>query len=165
MQLIKQNKNEPNCFALSAVMVLRHLLKDKPEKLAWAHADSLYTFIGHRGQEVLWPMCSGAQKLQGIHPQEVIDWYKKFDYTLWLLERFPRSAPHGLEAQAKMIWDGQDADARFWKSIDGNPAILILATHAVAWDGEKVFDCEERNWLTEDLLNHQVFEAWLPARL
>ena len=162
MELIKQKRNEPNCFAISAVMVLRHVLKGS--NLSRAHMEGLFDHIMHRGQEEWWPECVGSQKLKGIHPQEVIDWYHQFDMTLWLLERFPRSAPRGLESRARMIWPQEYADQRFWKSLDGNPAILVLSSHALAWDGYEVFDCEEREWLL-DLLNHQVIEAWLPSSL
>lgn len=166
MQLLKQNKQEPNCFALSAVMVLRHVLEQEERymMLTNAHLEGLLEFIGHRGQEILWPECSGPVKLKGIHPQEIIDWYMDFGYTLWLLERYPMSAPRGLEARAKMIWDGDIADKRFWKSLENKAAILVMSTHAVAWDGSKIYDPDDRRF-TKSIIDSQVGEAWLIANL
>ncbi len=158
MELLKQNKQEPNCFALAAVMVLRHSLQDNPYLLTNAHLEDLFEHVGHRGQEVWWPECSGTVKLRGIHPQEIIDWYLTFDRTLWLLERFPRSAPVGLDSKAKMIWSVEDADVRFWKLLKGRSGILIMSTHAVAWDGFKIYDSENH---FSEILKYQVQEAWL----
>ena len=167
MELLKHNKQEPNCFAASVVMVLRHTLQEAGRDFVMSEAnmESLFNYIGHRGQDILWPNCVGHLKLKGIHPQEVNDWLAEhFDYVMWVLERYPRSAPNGLEAQAKMVWDGEVANERFWKSIEKKPAILVMATHAVAWDGEEVYDPDDRRF-PKSLLHNQVGEAWLFAKL
>ena len=166
MELIRQNKQEPNCFAVSAVMVLRHQLEktNRYMALSKAHLEGLLKKIGHRGQEVLWEKADGNQKLKGIHPQEVIDWYTEFGYTLWLLERFPRSAPQGFHNDARMVWDGTDADARFWKILDERAGIIITSSHAVAWDGKNFFDPNGSRF-PESVFKRQAIEAWLICRL
>jgi hypothetical protein len=166
MELIKQDRQEPNCFAVSAVMVLRHVIdKTYYSKLIEdAHLEGLFECIGHRGQEVLWPTYDSPIKLKGIHPQEIIDWYITFGYTLWLLERFPRSAPQGMEHDARMIWDGEDANTRFWNLLKGRSAILVTVTHALAWDGLKTFDPNGERF-SKSLLDDQVHEAWVIGQL
>ena len=156
MELLKQNAQEPNCFACAAVMVLRHTVEiHRP----WfnPNLEHLLEYIGHRGQEELWP---GEAK--GVHPQEVIDWYIHFGYTLWLLERFPQSAPKGLEDDARMVWDGEQADARFWSILKKNAGILIMPTHAIAWDGKQGYD--PNGFILKDLEN-LIIEAWLIVSL
>ncbi len=50
MQLLKQNRQEPNCFACSAVMALRHMLQiEQSPYLSIAHIEGLFEYIGHRG--------------------------------------------------------------------------------------------------------------------
>ena len=165
MELLKQNIQEPNCLAIAAVMVLRHTVEiHRPWYVSTAHADNLFETIGHRGQEIIWPGSEYSQKLKGIHPQEIIDWYINFGYTLWLLERFPRSAPRGLEKEAVMLWDGEGANTRFWNLLKKRAAILTTVTHAVAWDGYKGYDPNGHIIEKEDLEN-LVREGWLIVRL
>jgi hypothetical protein len=166
MQLIKQNKQEPNCFAVSAVMAIRHMLQiEQSPWLSVAHLEGLLDFIGHRGQEVLWPTCSGTDKLRGVHPQEVIDWYiNNFGRTLYLYERFPRSAPRGHEKEAVMLYDGEEAHNRFWNNLRNSPGILIMNTHAIAWDGHNGYDPNGVIRKQKDLTN-LIIEAWLIVSL
>ena len=165
MELLKQDQNEPNCLACSAVMVIRHVAEmERPWYMGDLHLENLFTFIGHRGQDELWPARTPPANLKGVHPQEIIDWYMHFGYTLWLLERFPKSAPLGHESNPKMVWDGDDSDARFWKYLRIRSAILITQTHALAWDGNNAYDPNGRIIQIKDLEN-LVFEAYVLVKL
>jgi hypothetical protein len=166
MQLLKQDRQEPNCFACSAVMVIRHMLQiEQSPWLSVANLEALYEFIGHRGQEILWPLCIGDHKLKGIHHQEIIDWYiENFGHTLYLYECFPRSAPRGYEKEAIMIYDGEKAYSRFWNHLRNRPGILIMNTHAIAWDGHSGYDPNGVIRKQKDLEN-LIIEAWLIVSL
>lgn len=148
-----QQQNEPNCLVYAAAMVM----KVDPE--------DIFTFAGHRGQEVWWPDQVGNKKLRGFHIQEIIEFGLDNGYALTPLELFPMSAPAGLNDQAKMIYDLPTCEDNFHVWLQHFNAILITPNHAVAWDSinQQCFDPNGRIYGITKL--KELHEAWLVIQI
>lgn len=142
MKLLKMAGHD--CLLYSAAMVL-----DESPAI-------LEKEIGHDGSEVWWPEKPQPFCRRGIHIQEILDCFIRRGKGLIPVDLMPASAPVG--GKPKAIWDVEKAIIRFKTYISGREAILITASHAIAWDGSKVFDPNGRVTVIED---YSIKQAWL----
>lgn len=117
--------------------------------------EQLIKEIGHDGLEVWWPDVGGSLQYQGFHIQEIIDRFLFRGKGLVPIEINPRSAPEGYGEKWKLV-PGMD-EKRFWKRIKKKTGILIGINHAVAWDGELIYD---PNGLIYPIVRFQMRECW-----
>ena len=142
MKLLKMAGHD--CLLYSAAMVL-----DTEPAI-------LISEIGHDGSEVWWeghphPFCR-----RGIHIQEVQDCAIRRQQIFYPYEAMPCSAPKN--GKPKAIWSWEIAKKRFLDHITGKTGLLITPTHAVAWDGNMVYDPIGR---ISKIDNYLVREAWV----
>jgi len=142
MKLLKMSGHD--CLLYSAAMIL----DESP--------DTLEKEIGHDGKEVWWPEVADPFCRRGIHIQEILDLCIKRGYVLYPVELMPASAARGCSPKA--ILQETAAILRFKRIINGQKGILITATHAVAWDGQIIFDPNGRLAVLGD---YTIREAWL----
>lgn len=141
MKLLKMSGHD--CLLYSAAMVL----DESP--------DILEREIGHDGSEVWWPDKPQPFCRRGLHIQEIQDCFFRRGKVLYPIDLMPASAPRGGEPRA--IWNLQTCVTRFNAYLDGRLAILITATHAVAWNGKKVYDPNGRISSIDD---YGIKQAW-----
>ena len=126
MQLLKQSSD--NCLLYAAAMVL----EVTPEQLIQS--------IGHDGEEVWWPEQIGSQKKRSFHIQEILDAARSLNYSFICIDAIPLIGID--DFNIKEIYPEPMLRLASW--IKDHPGILIVDSggigHAVAWDGEQVFD-------------------------
>ena len=141
---------DDSCLVYAAAMVLD------------VDPNTLIAEIGHDGQDIWWPACTGASRKRGIHIQEIIDCAHARGHGLMPIEVFPCSSP-GPGIEPIEIWKDGHCHARFENMIAFHPGILIGESengigHAWAWDGEKVYD--PRGYICK-LDDCAIRECWL----
>lgn len=130
MKLIKSTDNY-SCGLVSMAM----LLDETPEALALE--------LGHNGGEMFWPNEKEPECFRGFSNQEFIDLC--FDRNLALIEIIAEPAIFNHRGQPKKIWEAEKIEQRISNYMAGNAGMIIGvlesgARHAVAWDGQRVFD-------------------------
>jgi len=114
--------------------------------------------LGHDGEEVWWPEKIGAKKIKSFHIQEIIDIAHLVGWGLMPIQLYPCSAPD-VGTSPRKIYADREAEIRFMSWLDNKKAILIVDnSHAVAWDGEKVYDPKG---FIKSLEDYSVQEAWV----
>jgi hypothetical protein len=152
VKLLKQNLKEPNCLVYSAAMCMN----TDPEEI--------FKFCGHRGQEIWWPEVKGNAAMRGFHIQEMIAFGLNIGYALILLELYPQSAPRGYDNKAKYIYEKLNSINNFFMWLKYFDAILITATHAVAWNHRDEI-CYDPNGLILEINRYEIIEAWLVTQI
>ena len=136
---------DSHCLVYSAAMVL----ECKPLQL--------YSTIGHKGKEILWPDLNAPHCFRNFHIQEIIDCFISYGFGLMQIDRElliepSENATHNKllvtmpDTSPKSIYPESEYEDRFKAYLTGSDAILIGITqdarqHAVAWDGERAHDC------------------------
>ncbi len=125
-----QNNHTPwGCLLSSAAMVLDI---DRSE---------LIKLIGHNGGKIVFAEMPEPANRQGFHIQEIVDIAVVHGYSVMAIEVLPCSTTDG-----KNNFDINiiNPEKRLLEHMKGNPGIITGRgrrwQHAVAWDGEKVFD-------------------------
>lgn len=101
--------------------------------------------LGHDGSEIIWDGLPDNYSRRNFHIQEIIDFCWKRGILLVPIEPCPASIPP-VEGVAPYIIPFENPDERFSEYIKGNIAVFegvmqeTKKRHAVAWDGEKIFD-------------------------
>jgi hypothetical protein len=108
--------------------------------------------LGHSGLEITYPDKPKPYCYRGHHIQEILDVCFRRDVYLTLVQPLPM-LPEGTR-----VYTYEQAEKRWEKLIMGNPAILIGANHACAWDGEHVYDPNGRIY---KITNFLAREAWV----
>lgn len=130
MILYKQDK--PHCLATSAAMVIGHLRIKEP-------TDILNDFIRSYGDglEKIWDYDDNRQ-FRGHHPVEVMQFALKYSVAFVWLQKDCLMAP---SLDAKPISVHVDLDKyRCLPAIYIGELSCYKNRHAVAWDGEQIFD-------------------------
>jgi hypothetical protein len=119
-----------NCLVYSLAMVLSM----KPEVI--------FQYLGHDGQEIIWPDIEEPFNRRGIHIQELIDFLLTYGYTLIQIDAMPTLTPKDGHSAIYSIMDVFKAEIRLMKYLQNYFGILITQNHAVAWDRhtQKVYD-------------------------
>lgn len=150
MKLLKQKGS--TCLIYSAAMVL----DVTPEEII--------KYIGHNGEEIIWKDMNSPHNLRGVHIQELQDFAKTKGLVFAHIEGLPSIGPD--KKHSKVIFNEDVGIRRFESWIDGRKAIIIVSAsksmHAVAWDGEKVFD--PRGYI-KSIDEYDVYEGWLLAKM
>ena len=105
-----------------------------------ANPNDLVEILGHSGTESVYESDDPNKRLRGFHIQEMVELFLEHEKALVRVERYPIIGPDFSQA----IDAFRDSDQRFWDRIWGNEAYLLGSSvsgfHAVAWDGERVYD-------------------------
>jgi len=151
-----QVQKGPHCLLYAAATVL-----DVPP-------DVLRTEIGYSGNEEWWPEAKFPANIRSFHIQEINECFIRRGMILSLIERFPRTAPAGMESAWKLINKQEELNKRFFEHLNRGTGILIGPKpsgmkHAVAWDGEKIYDTTPPEGKIVDLNNCpiEIMELWL----
>ena len=144
MKLIKQNG--PHCLVTSAAMCLD------------VDVGIIHKMIGCDGTQILW---QNPPRMRGIHIQEILDVALAYGKCFYPIEMYPEIAPD-YYTESKRIYNDDLAHVRFLKSVYGKTAIFIVDGHAVAYDGEKVYDPRGFNAGVGD---YKIIEAWVMSDL
>lgn len=98
----------------------------------------IFDWLGHDGSEIVWPQFESPHRHRSFHVQELVE-YALVVHRIRVvyLERLMRGTPDGTLIQ--------ELDSKIIDSeICGQRGVLLtydgLRSHAVAWDGEHVFD-------------------------
>lgn len=99
--------------------------------------------LGHNGGEVIWPNDDEPECFRGFHTQEFVDIC--FRRNMALIEIIAQPFIFNRSGEPRQILELSEADSRIQSYMTGTPGIIIGviesgARHAVAWDGEKVYD-------------------------
>ena len=154
MKLLKQPND--SCLLYAAAMVL----DEPPEKLIRE--------IGHDGQSVWWAELSKSFQIRSFNIQEIIDCFIHRGLGLMPIHLYPCNVPPVGMVKPRMVWDAKKCDARFINLIENVEAIITgqrkdsLVSHAVAWDGKKVYD---PMGMIYEIDKFMVKEAWLKVKL
>ena len=136
------------------------------------------TYVGQRGQTCLiaalamvWDikfeevvkMIGHTGVPQGIHNQEVVDAILKQGMAMVIIEAHP-AIVDPLTKKIESMWTENQRDRRFEEYLKNRKAVLIGvnkqgAPHAVAYDGEDVFD--PASSVRYPLEDFTIKEAWL----
>lgn len=135
----------PHCLVHSAAMCL----DIEPE--------NIHKEIGHDGTEIWWE----PNKMRGIHIQEIQDVANNKGMCFFPIEMYPAVAPD-MNTEPREIYQHDLAHARFLKSLYGKTGILIMDTHACAWDGDMVYDPKG---FTATLGDYDIREVWLLGKM
>ncbi|GMU26175.1 MAG: hypothetical protein AMXMBFR16_10800 [Candidatus Uhrbacteria bacterium] len=113
--------------------------------------------LGHDGSAT--PFKSTSDK-QAFHIQECLDVAWKLGFICMPIDLFCISSPTADGSQGVFkIWDQDAAAARFLQYLKGRAGVMegasfrsqgVLRGHAVAWDGEKIYDPRGRSYSMED---------------
>lgn len=128
MKLLKMSSNQ--CLIFSAAMVLGE------------HPEDLCTEIGHDGLDIVFPLPPPAC-YRGHHIQEIQDLFLARGKCLYEVELNPLS---GHPDSTRYVRPYDNPRARFERLIKNRQGILVSGTHAVAWDGEIIYDPNGRNY-------------------
>ncbi len=122
-----RNRNSWSCIISAAAMVLD------------LHPDVVEECIGHNGSEIIFPELRDPARRRGFHVQEIIDCAHAYGYAVTPIEGLPISTPNGTDE-----YEVKFREDRFGYYLKGNIGIITGRTrvwaHAVAWDGDRVFD-------------------------
>lgn len=138
----------------------------------------MMTYVGQRGQTCLiaalamvWDigfeevvtMLGHNGVTSGIHTQEVVDAVLKQGMAMVIIEAHP-AIVDPVTNKIKSMWTEDQRDRRFQEYLKNRKAVLIGANkqgapHAVAYDGEKVFD--PASCVRYLLTDFNIKEAWL----
>ncbi|KKN04907.1 hypothetical protein LCGC14_1092740 [marine sediment metagenome] len=103
--------------------------------------EELIKLIGHDGGDIVFPGMPEPSKRQGFHIQEIIDIAVKLGYSVMAIEVMPASTTDGENNFDIKI---EDHHKRLMGHMNDHTGIITGRgrrwPHAVAWDGEKVFD-------------------------
>ena len=144
MKLIKQTG--PYCLVTSAAMLLD------------TTTEILHAEIGMTGTDIWWP----PNLMRGIHIQEIQTCALNRGYCFSPIEVNPHLCPGtNPTLEPKAIWTG-NLVAEFHSKIVCRKAILITHNHAVAWDGDIVYD--PKGFL-KSFNDYEFIEAWLLCRI
>ena len=127
---MRRQPNAWSCVLASAAMVLDTDVK------------TLIEMIGHDGSEVVLPTLPEPAKRRGFHMQEIIDCAIKLSHTITPIEVLPYSTPDG-KAEFPVNFQISNEERLLHYMKRGSGIITGLARkfrHAVAWDGNKIFD-------------------------
>ena len=145
-----------NCLLASAAMVMD------------VHPDVLTELIGHDGKEIIFPKLPMPISIRGFHIQEVIDCAFEYGYSVTEIQALPSLTPD--HKHEYLIKFNISNDERFLRHITYHKGIITGETkkcgHAVAWDGEMVFDprgciCKFDSF-DMDILNFYRFDKIIP---
>ena len=97
-------------------------------------------------EQQIWPT-EEVHNFRGHHPQELVDFAYDNDVSVICIDAMPAFAHHSstLQGQMRHYLTEEQYTKRFEKYLYGNYGVLagvagFNAGHAVAWDGEKVYD-------------------------
>lgn len=119
--------------------------------------EDVVKMLGHDGTS----MRGGG--MTGIHPQEVIDALLPQGVIMVIIEQHPSFVPHET-INTVGLWDEIHRERRFLNYVKNRHSVLIGKNkqggpHAVAYDGEKVFD--PASCVRYPLEDFTIKEAWL----
>ena len=148
MKLIKQTIDA--CLLYSAAMILS------------VDPKILIDEIGHDGQDIWWPELKGCQQKRGHHIQEIQDCFIRRGKCLYPVELMPTIHTDS-KFKPETIFKINNAMERFQIHIAYKTGILIgmnryNKAHAVAWDGQRIFDPNGMSYGLEDF---RIREIWL----
>ena len=123
-----QSTKKPQCLLYSFAMALN------------IDAADVIGRIGHTGLELVYMEQEGIKRCRSMHIQELIDVSIEYGKAPVCIERNPIIGPSITEA----IEPFENNEKRFYDSLRDQVAVLGSysgpVAHAVAWDGENVFD-------------------------
>lgn len=130
MRLIKSTDNF-SCGLASLAMLLD------------ADVDDLILELGHNGGELAWPDDTEPECFRGFSNQEFIDLCLRRNIAL--IEIIAQPQIYNYRMVPKPIMTLEESDQRIQSYMTGNQGIIVGmlesgARHAVAWDGERVYD-------------------------
>lgn len=138
MKLLRM-KTGHRCFIYSAAM----LLDETPE--------TLMKELGHDGMIIAWPDLQSPKCFRGVHIQEVQDLCLRRGKLLAAVEIAPRI---GYDSHHwTRIYNDDRETPRFLGAISGRPGLITGVyqntalpqdNHCVAWDGERIFDPNDK---------------------
>lgn len=121
--------------------------------------ENLISSIGHDGSEIWWPSLPEPLRRRGFHPQELIDQcYFGYRHTVTMFMSTVASVSvTGLEPRIVK----SDYSRMFLATCDG-PGVLTGTTptgrrHAVAWDGNIIYDPNGAIYPIEDFNSEYFF--------
>lgn len=145
MKLLKQH--DGLCLLYSAAM----LLDVRPEDLIME--------IGHDGMKQMWL----PDPRRVVHtPDEIQDCFVRRGFCLYQVGVYPIATP-GNGLVPRPIWSEDQAAKRFEDHIRDVHGLLVGEAlngegHAVAWDGEYIYDPRGRIYRLEDSESHMTFQ-------
>lgn len=113
--------------------------------------DRMVRMVGHDGSE---PNFYGDEDSRGFALQEMVLVGLQLGYAVINIELHPRITNKVGGVEKFITLQGLD-DIKRMKSLMANRGVLGYGNHAVAWDGEKVYD--PRGYITADFKIPQIF--------
>lgn len=101
--------------------------------------------LGHDGLDIVYPHLEGTASLRGVHPQEILELFISRGLGLMHVVHYPTSTHLKYPERDDLVWEPTRASARFIRHITSKRGLLLgisdsKSYHAVAWDGDKVYD-------------------------
>jgi hypothetical protein len=96
-----------------------------------------------------------------LHIQQVMDILIANDFFLTLVEFAPQVRHFETKVTEDVYTDERVKIDRFRRYLAGHKAIIILGTHAVAWNGTYVYDPSKGIKLIEEYPVASFREAWI----
>jgi len=122
--------------------------------------------IGHDGTEIWWPKLMAPRNERSIHIDEIQDFAFNRGFAFAPISRNPQSW-QGRGTVIRDVFSSEDTrESRFRHILVGKDAIIFgqmaFLKHAVAWNGEKIYDPNGRIYPLE---NFKAEEAYILAKL
>ena len=124
---LQKSKVKNTCLLVSFAMAM-----DVPQ-------NELLNIIHGDANEIWWPRQLEPQCRRGHHIQEIIDvaW---INYNKHIIEIQANPTLGKLGEIPKEIYTPQDAKNRMQHYLSTTQGVIVVPTHAVAWDGYNVYD-------------------------
>lgn len=122
--MLIKNPNGWSCLPCCFAMATDTTLKD------------ITDFLGHDGSEVWFPEIQEPYCRRGFHTSEMFDYCLHIDYSAMMMPVLVRLKRQGADYHHDLY---EDNGVRFANLIK-HPCIILEPSHAVYWDGNKVYD-------------------------
>lgn len=128
--------------------------------------------IGHDGMVIpdRWKHLTPPDCFLGHHIQEIVDCFFRRGYALSMIEPNPghvqqiNFSQRDAESSVEGFFTTAQQKTRIQRYLK-NPAIIILKGHAVAWDGERVYDPNGRIYEDDWFIDHEIVDIWIMSQI
>jgi hypothetical protein len=132
--------------------------------------ETLERIIGHDGSEIIHPELKSPGNRKGFHWQEIIDAALVLNYAVVPIEARPIQTATGTDSHEVKFGDFETPEERLLAYLDNTKGVLTGIApsgywHAVAWDGEQVYDPQGRVYSLSDIkIGIQIYWLFIPIK-
>jgi hypothetical protein len=132
--------------------------------------DTLERIIGHDGSEIIHPELKSPGNRKGFHWQEIIDAALVLNHAVVPIEARPIQTATGTDSYEIKFNGFETTEERLLTYLEHTKGVLAGVApsgywHAVAWDGEQVYDPQGRVYPLEDIkIGIQIYWLFIPIK-